>query len=132
MAEASNPPGQPQIPPQLQEQLKQFQSMQQQLQMLAQQKAQYEVQGRELKKAAESLHEADEGTEIFRSVGSFLVKTKGKSQVLKDVEEEAETLGVRLKNVERQEARVKESLTEMQSKIQAAIGRLQGGGGQGQ
>jgi prefoldin beta subunit len=131
MAEATNAPGQPQIPPQLQEQLKQFQNLQQQLQVLAQQKAQYELQGRELKKATEALHEAAEDTEIYRSVGSFLVKTKGRSQVLKEIEEESETLGVRLKNIERQEARSKESLQELQSKIQAGIARLQGGQARG-
>lgn len=120
---------QPNIPPQLQEQLRQFQSLQQQLQVIAQQKAQYELQSRELKKASEALHGAEEATDIYRSVGAFLVKTKGKTEVLKEIEEESETLGVRIKNVDRQEARLKESLTELQSKIQAAIARLQGGGG---
>jgi len=120
------------LPPQLQEQLKQFQTLQQQLQAIAQQKGQYDLQGRELKRASEALHDSADDTPVYRSVGSFLIKTPGKTQVLKEIEEESETLGVRLKNLERQEARLKESLQELQSKIQAGIARLQGAAPQGQ
>ena len=116
------------VPPQLREQLSQFQNLQQQMQLLAQQKAQFELQSKELQKAGEALADADDQTPIYRSVGAFLIQTQGKGAVLKEIDDDAETLGVRIKNLERQESRLKESLTELQSKIQAGLARLQGQG----
>lgn len=113
------------LPPQLRDQLTQYQQLQQQLQMVAQQKAQHDIQAKELEKASQALTEADEKTPIYRSVGAFLIKTPGKSDVLKTISEESETQGVRIKNLERQESRLKEQLTELQSKIQNGIAQLQ-------
>lgn len=116
------------LPPQLRDQLTQYQQLQQQLQFIAQQKAQSEAHAKELEKASEALAEADDGTTIYRSVGAFLIKTPGKGEVLKTITDESETAGVRIKNLERQEARIREQLNELQSKIQSGIAQMQRGG----
>jgi prefoldin beta subunit len=113
------------LPPQLRDQLAQFQQLQQQLQFIAQQKAQSETHSKELEKASQALTEADEDTPIYRSVGAFLIRTPGKSEVLKTIADESETQGVRIKNLERQETRIREQLNELQSKIQNGIAQLQ-------
>lgn len=123
------PMAQGELPPQLRDQLNQYQNLQQQLQMVAQQKAQFEMQLKDLEKAKEALGEAADDTEVYRSVGSLLLKTPGKGVVLKDVEEDHETMEVRVKNLSRQQAKLTESLTELQSKIQNGLARMQQGGG---
>ncbi|MBW3582839.1 MAG: prefoldin subunit beta [Euryarchaeota archaeon] len=116
------------LPPQIKDQLQQFQSLQNQLQVLAQQKAQMEARSKEFQRAQEALGEAADDTTVYRNVGSLLIKTKGKEAVLKDIGDESETLEVRLKNFEKQESRLRESLTELQSKIENGLRRMQGGG----
>jgi prefoldin beta subunit len=114
-----------QLPPQLRDQLNQYQRLQQQLQVIVQQRAQTEARTKELEKASGALTEAADDAPIYRMVGAFLIRTKGKSHVLKDITDDAETQGVRIKNLERQEARLKEQLNELQSKIQNALARLE-------
>lgn len=116
------------LPPQIKDQLQQFQSLQNQLQVLAQQKAQMEARSKEFQRAQEALGEAADDTTVYRNVGSLLIKTKGKEAVLKDISDESETLEVRLKNFEKQESRLRESLTELQSKIENGLRRMQGAG----
>ncbi len=118
------------LPPQLRDQLAQYQQLQQQLQFLAQQKGQSDQHAKELEKASQALTEADEQTPIYRNVGAFLIRTPGKSDVLKTISDESETQGVRIKNLERQESRLKEQLNELQSKIQNGIAQLQSRGGE--
>lgn len=116
------------LPPQLRDQLTQYQNMQQQLQVVAQQKAQFEHQLQEFRRAKEALDEADDGAEVYRSIGSFLVQTPGKTAVLKDLESDGETTEVRIKNLDRQQGKLTESLNELQSKIQNGLARMQQGG----
>lgn len=118
------------LPPQLKEQIERFQNLQQQLAAIAQQKAAYEAQAKEFERANEAVSDLDEDADVYRNVGAFLVKTKGKSAVVSEIAEESETLGVRIKNLERQESRLKESVTELQSKIENALARMQGRGGE--
>lgn len=114
------------LPPQLREQLQQYQNLQQQVQLLGQQKAQFESKAKELSHAKDALAEAGDDTDVYKMAGAFLIKTPGKAEASKEIEDEAETLQVRLKNVERQQSRMQESLVELQSKIQNALARMQG------
>lgn len=112
------------LPPQLQDQLAQLQSLQQQLQLAVQQRAQLEFQLKEAERALEEVARLDAGAPVYRNVGSLLVRTGGRDAVQKALEEEKETLGVRLKGFEKQEGRLKEKATELQSKLQAALKNL--------
>lgn len=114
------------LPPQLQDQIAQLQSLQQQLTVTAQQRQQIEFQLRETKRAVEELDAVAEGATIYRSVGSLLVKATGRDTVKKQLQDEAETLEVRLKAFEKQEGRLREKATELQSKVQAGVKSLGG------
>lgn len=114
------------LPPQLQDQLQQLQNLQQQLQMTQQQRAQLEFQVKETERALAELESIDEKAPIYRSVGAYLVKTEGKSAVEKRLKEEKETLDVRLGAYQKQEGRLKEKASELQSKVQAALKNLPG------
>lgn len=112
------------LPPQLQDQLQQLTNLQQQLQVAQQQRAQIEFQVREAERALEELSRVEDGAPVYRSVGALLVRTEGKAAVQKRLQEEKETLEVRLTGYQKQEGRLKEKATELQSKVQAALKNL--------
>ena len=115
------------LPKQMQDQIEHFQTLQNQVLALAQQRQTYEAQTRELERANEALAGITADAPVYRSVGAFLVKTPGKAAAVAQIGEESEILGVRLKNVERQESRMKEQLSELQSKIEHGLARLRSG-----
>ena len=119
------------LPPQLQDQLQQLQNLQQQLQATSQQRGQIEFQIREAERALEELQNVADNAPVYRSVGGLLVKTEGKAAVEKRLKDDKETLDVRLAAYQKNEGRLKEKATELQSKLQAALKNLpafQGGG----
>lgn len=119
------------VPPQIRDQLVAFQQLQQQLSVVATQRQQMEIQLRELEKALEELGRTADDAPIYRSVGALLLRTSGKAGVVKEVTDEKETLAVRVKSLEKQEARLKERYGELSSKIQNALAASEGRGGKG-
>ncbi len=108
------------LPPQLRHQVTQFQQVQQQAQTLMAQKQQLELVLRETERALEELDKLQEGATVYKSVGSVLIKAD-RDAVKKDLTESKETLGLRIKTIERQEERVITRLREMRDKLQEAL-----------
>jgi prefoldin beta subunit len=117
------------LPPQLQDQLAQLQTLQQQLTMTVQQRQQIEFQVKDTQRALEELESLASDAPVYRSVGSLFVRTPGRDAVKKQLADEVESLQVRLKGFEKQEGRLKEKATELQSKVQAAVKNLGASGG---
>lgn len=117
------------LPPQLRHQLAQFQQAQQQAQALTVQKQQLELALHETERALEELGKLGEGSTVYKSVGGILIKA-GHDEVKKELTERKETLGLRIRTVERQEGRIVERLREMRDKLQEALKarQLPGGG----
>lgn len=107
--------------PQLQDQLIRFQQMKSQLQMVTQQRQQIEIRLREVEQALEEINKLKEGTPIYKSIGSLLIKAESKESVIKGLKEDKETLELRKGTLEKQEGRLKEKLTEMQSKMENTL-----------
>jgi prefoldin beta subunit len=108
---------------QLQDQINRLQQMRMQLQMIMQQRQQVELRLKEVDEALVELDKTDSKTPIYKSVGALLIKTKGKSEVTKDLKSNKESLELRKNTLDQQEGRTKEKLTELQSKVQNAITR---------
>ena len=108
------------LPPQVQNQLQQLQQFQQQFEMVVQQRLQIDVRLRELKNAIEEMNKIDDSTPIYKNVGNLIVKAK-REEVLKELNEEKDSLEVRKKALENQEKRLKEKIGELQNKIQEAL-----------
>lgn len=106
---------------QLQDQIGRFQQMQSQLQMIQQQRQQIESRLHEIEEALEELEKATEKTQIYKSIGSVLIKTKGKADVVKELKSSKESLDLRKSTLTTQEGRTKEKLSELQSKVQNAM-----------
>ena len=94
--------------------------------MIAQQRQQVEMQLKEIEEALQELGTVTDKTPIYKSIGSLLIKTKGKSEVQKDLAASKESLTLRKTTLEKQEGRSREKLNEMQSKVENAL-KLAGG-----
>ena len=106
---------------QLQDQIARLQQMRNQLQMLMQQRQQIEIRLKEVEEAVTEIEKTDDDTPIFKSVGSVLIKTKGKKNILKELKSDQESLELRKNTLTKQEGATKEKLNELQSKVQNAL-----------
>ena len=111
------------ISPQLQNQIAQFQQVQQQLQAVSTQKMQMEMQKRELERTKEEL--AKSNGDIYKNVGSLLIKADNKESVASEINDSLETLGVRIKALDRQEKSLREKFQTLQETINKAMGSQQ-------
>lgn len=114
------------LPPQLQNQIAQFQQLQQQAQMIISQRQQMELQQKEVHNTIEELENIDDKTTIYKSIGSLLAKANNKETVVKELQEQKETLDIRVKTLQRQEERLRTRLNELQEQLSQ---KLQGLGG---
>ena len=109
------------IPQQIQDQIARLQQLRSQLQMIVQQRQQVEIRLRELEHAIEEVEKVKGNGEIYKSIGSLLVKVDDKNKLLNDLKEEKETYELRKTTLEKQEERTRERLTELQKKLENAI-----------
>ncbi len=96
--------------PYVQDQMKQAETLQKQLETLLAQQYQYDVKSREDKKTLEYLKKSNENDEIYRGVGTILVKVKDVESFKKEIEEDVEISEMRLKSI-------KEQVNQMNAKL---------------
>ena len=114
------------VSPQLQDQITRLQQARSQLQMITQQRQQVEMQLKEIEEAIQEVGTVSDKTPIYKSIGSLLIKTKGKSDIQKELAASKESLSLRKTTLEKQEGRSREKLNELQSKLESAL-KLAGG-----
>jgi prefoldin beta subunit len=105
----------------LQDQINRLQQLRTQLQMIMQQNQQIELKLKEVEEALEELDKTNAKTPIYKSIGSVLIKTNGKNEVVQELKTTKESLDLRKNTLIKQEGRTKEKLNELQSKVQNAI-----------
>ena len=105
-----------QMPPWLQEQLMKLQQSQQNLQNIMQQKQQIEMERIETDKSLEELRKASDDDTVYKHAGSILIKST-KKDLIEEIEERKELTKTRFIVLEKQEARLKETLKEQEAKI---------------
>ena len=110
------------ISPKLQNQIAQFQQLQQQLQTILSQKLQMEAQLREAENTLEELGKVTDDAPIYKNVGSLLIKATDKESVVKEIEDDKETLEIRVKTLNRQEKQMRERYQSLQEQLQKALG----------
>lgn len=111
------------ISPKLQNQIAQFQQLQQQLQSVLSQKFRMEAQLREVQMTIDELGKSADDVTIYKNVGSLLIKASDKASVLKEVEDDKETLEIRIKTLDRQEKALRDKYQVMQDQISKALGQ---------
>jgi len=108
------------ISPKIQNQIAQLQQMQQQMQTIGAQKSQYELAVREARRATEELKDVPDDNAVFMSVGSVLMQKK-KEEVLAKLNEKIETLELRIKSLEKQEALLQGKFEQLQAQVKQAL-----------
>ncbi len=109
------------ISPQLQNQIAQFQQLQQQMQSVLAQKYQMEAQLKEVERTLEQLEKTAEDATIYRNVGSLLIKAESKTPIIDELEDSVETLGIRIKAIDRQEKQMQERYQSLQQSLSTAL-----------
>ncbi len=108
------------IPPYLREQLARYEQLQQNLQAILVQKQQVELESNEVSKALEELKKASDNDPVYKSAGNLLVRAK-KEDLIKELDERKELSNTRSTVLAKQETRVRESVKELEAKIQEAV-----------
>lgn len=106
---------------QFQDQINRLQQLRTSLQMIMQQNQQIDIKLKEVEEALEELEKTNEKTPIYKSIGSVLIKSNGKKEVLNDLISTKETLNLRKDTLSKQEGRTREKLNELQSKVENAL-----------
>ena len=105
----------------MQGKIMQFQQLQQQIQIIAQQKYQIEMQTTEIEKTLEELSKIKKGAEIYKSVGTILVRNDDKDGLKKELEDKKETLDIRVKTLANQEKTLREMHQNLQKELTEAL-----------
>jgi prefoldin beta subunit len=114
------------IPPWLREQLTRLDNLQQNLQSVAMQKQQVEAEATDADKTLDELKNVAPEEQIYKYVGSLLVKVT-RENITKELEEKKDISTTRTLVLNKQEARLKENIKELQTKIDEMIkARTQG------
>ena len=111
---------QPELPPIIREQLARFDQTQQNLQAVMAQKQQVELELSETEKALEELKKAEDSEAVYKFAGNLLVKVN-KEEVMNELNEKKELANTRKMVLAKQETRFKDSLKELQTKIDEAV-----------
>jgi prefoldin beta subunit len=85
-------------------------------------------QSSDVLKRIKEIEAVTEKTPIYKSIGTLLIKTKGKNDIKKELTTTKESLELRKTTVEKQEGRSREKLIELQSKVESSL-KLAGGTG---
>lgn len=109
------------LSPKVQNQIAQFQQLQQQLQAVLNQKFQMDAQLKEMQRTTEELGKAPEDVVIYKSIGSLMIKAENKESILKEIEEDKETMEIRVKTLERQEKSLKDRYQVLQDQLNKAL-----------
>jgi prefoldin beta subunit len=104
------------IPPWLREQLTRLDNLQQNLQSVAMQRQQVDAELGDAEKTLEELKKAPEDEQIYKYVGSLLVRVT-KESITKELEEKKDISNTRTLVLNKQETRLKENIKELQTKI---------------
>ena len=99
------------IPPWLREQLTRLDSLQQNLQSVTMQKQQVEAELADAEKTLEELVKAQEGEQIYKYVGSLMVKVS-KEEITKELEEKKDLSNTRTLVLNKQQARLKDNIKD--------------------
>ncbi len=111
----------------IQNEIAKVQQLQQQLQTVMQQKQQLEMKSNDVGRALEELKDMDDDTPIFRNLGGdLLVKVKDREELIEELDDELETLEVRLKSLGRQEEKLRTNFEEMQQQLTSRLSGMQG------
>tara|TARA_B110000014_G_scaffold73235_1_gene49976 strand:- start:1111 stop:1482 length:372 start_codon:yes stop_codon:yes gene_type:complete len=110
------------VPPWLKEQLERYEQLQQNLQSVLVQKQQVDLEIIEISKALEELNKSADDVKVYKSAGTVMVSSN-KADVVKELTESKDLSNTKITVLNKQEERLKESLKEVQEKLDETMKR---------
>jgi len=104
----------------LDSEISEYQKMEKELQTILLQKYQIEVQLNEIAMALEEVEKIDEKVEIYRAIGSILIRTTVE-RAREDLKERKALLETRIKVLSQQEEKLRASLSRLTKKLQEEL-----------
>ncbi|OYT61579.1 MAG: prefoldin subunit beta [Thermofilum sp. ex4484_15] len=112
------------MPQAVRNQVIRLQQMQRELQALVLRIQQFQLQLREIDNAIKELNKVSEGERVYKLSGPILVSVTAK-EVLEELKSKRESLEIRLKTLEKQENLLRKHITDLEKKINKALGGQQ-------
>ena len=106
------------LPEKAKEKIAELQMLQQRLTLFNSQRQQFQIQLAEVENALGELAKAK--APVYKMVGELLVE-KGIDDLKKELADKKEELDLRVKTLEKQESKIKESALALQKEVQAAL-----------
>ena len=100
-----------------QDKIQKLSMMEQSLQTFLAQKQQFQSQLMEIESALEEIDKTDKA---YKIVGNIMVSSE-KTEIKSDLEKKKEALDIRIKNIEKQESKIREKSSELQSQVMNKI-----------
>ena len=110
------------VPPWLKEQLERYEQFQQNLQSVLVPKQQVDLEIIEISKALEELNKSADDVKVYKSAGTVMVSSN-KADVVKELTESKDLSNTKITVLNKQEERLKESLKEVQEKLDETMKR---------
>ena len=108
------------VPAWLKERIARFEELQRSLQAVLLQKRQVELEISEVDHSLSELKKSSVEDTVYKFSGQILIKVK-KDEILKELEEKLDLDKARTTILAKQEEKLKQSMTELQSKINSAL-----------
>ena len=105
----------------VQEKVLQYQQIQQQTRLLLAQKQALDIQINEIDEAVSEIKKCVENDAIYKTKGNIMIKIENKDALLKELEDEKDTLNIRIKTLDKQSSRLKDRLKELQNEIATSV-----------
>lgn len=105
------------ITKEIEQKINQLQILEQSINALVAQKQQFQMQIVEIESALSELEKTDKA---YKIVGNVMVSAK-KDELKKELSEKKDVVELRIKNLEKQETRIKEKTSKMQSEVMENI-----------
>ena len=115
------------LPPGMQAQVNKLQQLQNELQVMILRKQQLELQLRETETALEELGKINERdkAKIYKLAGPILVSTTYE-KIKNELEEDKETLEIKIKTIEKQEGLLRKQVTDLQKRLSKELSSFRG------
>tara|TARA_B100001750_G_scaffold139807_1_gene111348 strand:- start:31 stop:405 length:375 start_codon:yes stop_codon:yes gene_type:complete len=112
----------------MQQQMAYFQQLQQRFQMLSQQQSQMEIGLQEIKKTINDVKDLNPENIIYRASGSVMIKVDDYKKLIKELEEESESLELRTKTIKKEVEEMNKEMEKIQKELMPKIQNLQNSG----
>jgi prefoldin beta subunit len=115
------------LPPDVEEKVARLQDLQEQLRLILVRKQQLQLQLAESQNALEAVEKLSDDCEVYKAAGYVMFKSS-KAKVLEELRDKRDTLELRIKTLEKQEALLRKQFEELRREVSNLLSTIQRSG----